>query len=530
MKNFNLRWECYDSRDDYSSGQKNKEKSKLHGSWEMEKYEMADEMGEYGDDLYNQNNNEEDPAMYYETGNSNHQRLELEIELTKGSAQDIGLRQTIEINITEQFQDFQAPIATATSWANTIKDIHKSTLNEQKIDNEDLVLKEREGKFTRWNEVIIEDGSYLNKNFQALLDEDQQVIEHVVKEKLLNKEQERAFRIIANHATVGNISPLSMYIGGMGGTGKSRVIHALRLFFQLRKESHRITICAPTGTAAALLQGSTYHSVLGFSQHNNEDISLDEDSGLKRSKQNLEGVDYILIDECSMLSLNDLFLISERLSKTRQRHDSPFGAFNIIFAGDFAQLPPVGGFPLYHPLLNLKGHTRMTRNMQKSAMARALWHQVLTVVILRENMRQKTQSPKDAQLRQTLEHMRYAACTKDDIEYLQSITVNIARKIPKGFTNVSVISPKNSQRDAFNEIMQDSFAKETNQQLHYFHSVDSWGALDDPAKTSRRNKLKQSHKKHMIMSESMKQMLWNIRRGSSKSIPGILPLCIGIPV
>ena len=46
----------------------------------------------------------------------------------------------------------------------------------------------------------------------------------------------------------------------MAGTGKSQVIKALMDFLKSRNESHRFT---PTGTAAALLNGSTYHSILG---------------------------------------------------------------------------------------------------------------------------------------------------------------------------------------------------------------------------------------------------------------------------
>src|SRR5882762_7877117 len=33
--------------------------------------------------------------------------------------------------------------------------------------------------------------------------------------------------------------------------------------FKSRNESHRFVVLAPTGTAAALLHGSTYHSILG---------------------------------------------------------------------------------------------------------------------------------------------------------------------------------------------------------------------------------------------------------------------------
>jgi putative protein kinase ArgK-like GTPase of G3E family len=47
----------------------------------------------------------------------------------------------------------------------------------------------------------------------------------------LNKEQERAFRIIANHSISPHADQLKMYLGGMGGTGKSRVLEALSDFF-----------------------------------------------------------------------------------------------------------------------------------------------------------------------------------------------------------------------------------------------------------------------------------------------------------
>jgi len=48
-----------------------------------------------------------------------------------------------------------------------------------------------------------------------------------------------------------------------GRYGKSQVIKALMNFFTSRNESHRFVVLAPTGTAAALLHGSTYHSILG---------------------------------------------------------------------------------------------------------------------------------------------------------------------------------------------------------------------------------------------------------------------------
>ena len=40
----------------------------------------------------------------------------------------------------------------------------------------------------------------------------------------MNTEQERAFRIIANYTVSKNPEQLQMYLGGMGGTGKTQVI------------------------------------------------------------------------------------------------------------------------------------------------------------------------------------------------------------------------------------------------------------------------------------------------------------------
>ena len=58
------------------------------------------------------------------------------------------------------------------------------------------------------------------------------IIDSVIKFFDLNSEQERAFRIIVNHATIDNPTQLKMYLGGMGGTGTSQVLKALMEFFK----------------------------------------------------------------------------------------------------------------------------------------------------------------------------------------------------------------------------------------------------------------------------------------------------------
>ena len=88
-----------------------------------------------------------------------------------------------------------------------------------------------------------------------------------------------------------NPDPLCMYLGGMAGTGKSQAIKALMYFFQIRNESHHLLIVACTGSAAALLKGSTYHSAFCI----NDNYSTAE--SLARLRMNLDGVDYVFMDE-----------------------------------------------------------------------------------------------------------------------------------------------------------------------------------------------------------------------------------------
>ena len=83
----------------------------------------------------------------------------------------------------------------------------------------------------------------------------------------------------------------------MGGTGKSQVLKALMRFFELRNESHRFVVVAPTGSAAALLGGSTYHSMFGV---NDREESWKE--MLPKIRARLVDAEYVFFDKVSMLS------------------------------------------------------------------------------------------------------------------------------------------------------------------------------------------------------------------------------------
>ena len=103
----------------------------------------------------------------------------------------------------------------------------------------------------------------------------------------------------------------------------------------------------------------------------------------------LDGMDYVLIDEVSVLLCHDMYKISVQMAKAFNIHDVPFGGKNIIFAGDFAQLHPVDGRDcvlLYSGTIGAYAHSSLSIYNQESGFGKALWHQITTVVILRENM------------------------------------------------------------------------------------------------------------------------------------------------
>ena len=117
-------------------------------------------------------------------------------------------------------------------------------------------------------------------------------------------------------------------------------------FYKSRNESHRFVVLAPTGTAAALLHGSTYHSFLGV-PIDGQTAFKNETTNNAQVKTRPDGLEYIFLDEVSMVSCNDNYKIISQVPKALNEFDLPYGGINMIFLGDFAQLPPVFGSSLY---------------------------------------------------------------------------------------------------------------------------------------------------------------------------------------
>lgn len=103
----------------------------------------------------------------------------------------------------------------------------------------------------------------------------------------------------------------------------------------------RVAITASTGIAATHIGGVTIHSRSGIGIKDNlteHDIELIIQQ--EHIYKNIANASVLIIDEISMLSANTLDMI-ERVVKAVRRDGRPFGGMQVIFCGDFFQLPPV---------------------------------------------------------------------------------------------------------------------------------------------------------------------------------------------
>jgi ATP-dependent DNA helicase PIF1 len=151
----------------------------------------------------------------------------------------------------------------------------------------------------------------------------------------LSPEQLHAFE----NFTLGH----NLFISGPGGVGKSFLIDTM--VKHAESNGKKIAVTALTGCAAILLgvKARTIHSWSGIKFMN---TSVTDDDIIKRISRNRtssstwNSTHILVVDEVSMMSIR-MFELLNKIGQSIRRSMKPFGGLQVIFTGDFYQLPPV---------------------------------------------------------------------------------------------------------------------------------------------------------------------------------------------
>ncbi|PIR86226.1 AAA family ATPase [Candidatus Kaiserbacteria bacterium CG10_big_fil_rev_8_21_14_0_10_44_10] len=131
----------------------------------------------------------------------------------------------------------------------------------------------------------------------------------------------------------------NVFLTGEPGAGKTFVINQYIAWLEAAGLS--VAVTASTGIAATHIGGMTIHSWSGIgirdtlTQYDLDKISTNEKVTRRAKKANV-----LVIDEVSMLDGKILDMVNLVLKTVRQREE-PFGGIQVVFVGDFFQLPPV---------------------------------------------------------------------------------------------------------------------------------------------------------------------------------------------
>jgi len=132
---------------------------------------------------------------------------------------------------------------------------------------------------------------------------------------------------------------MNVFLTGEPGSGKTHTIN--QYIAWLRERGVEPAVTASTGIAATHVGGYTIHSWSGIGVKNkisNWDIEMI--ASREKTMKRIIDAKVLIIDEVSMLD-GDTLTSVDKVLRTLRSSTRPFGGLQMIFVGDFFQLPPV---------------------------------------------------------------------------------------------------------------------------------------------------------------------------------------------
>lgn len=191
----------------------------------------------------------------------------------------------------------------------------------------------------------------------------------------------------------------NLFITGPGGTGKTKLIEFL--VQHLKSIGQVFQVCALTGCAAILLPGCnarTIHSWSGIRlakgpKHQIVTNVLKN----KNIRSTWRKVKVLIVDEVSMMS-KKIFELLEEVARSTRLSSIPFGGIQVVFTGDFYQLPPVGTpgevdteafcfqSPIWHKVFPRSSHIELkTMFRQTDPLYRSILGEIRTGTLTQEH-------------------------------------------------------------------------------------------------------------------------------------------------
>jgi len=270
-----------------------------------------------------------------------------------------------------------------------------------------------------------------------IYNKDQLVIADEITE---NASQAKAESALTAQNDTRNINPLisnivhlvksgeNLFITGHAGTGKSYILNMLKSKFK------KLVVTSTTGIAAVNVKGQTIHSWAGVGICRYPvDTVVKNILNKPTTRNQILKCNMLAVDEISMLNIKTFEYVDKVLRLVREE-DAPFGGIQIIFFGDFFQLPPV----------------EKEAEELHYCFESPVWTELnLKNILLTENHRQNEEN-----FIKTLSNMRLNSLGEEDEKLLNSRDVNLNRMLSaKKEDDILHIFSTNEEADNYNQKM-----------------------------------------------------------------------------
>jgi len=290
--------------------------------------------------------------------------------------------------------------------------------------------------------------------------------------------------------TVQSGSQLLLLLHGMPGAGKTFTVQEMiRAVQHVAGGGYRFS--AITGVAASLVAGGcTCARLFKLPFYDSKAGTWSENKAAAIVQQVGRDTKLLVIDEASFANAGQLAQIDEHLRKAFGV-ERPFAGRHVILLGDFAQLPPPSGTPLYRALNSLTARHQgigPPRQVQQCHDKGALLFSKFTRIILDEQMRSQDEEH-TALLRRMWDPTRHRIpIAPDDVKSLQHLSAALLESDPE-FRAATFVVPTNEVRCIFNHRLAVDFAKRHGKVVFAWFCPIALGpdSVEDPARcdTSR---------------------------------------------